>query len=1395
MSGGDDPSGPGDGRRDAARDGGGGPLDNAVAVIGMAGRFPGAAGIAELWENLCQGIESIRRFTAEETAAAAGGMASQRGYVPAGGPLDGAELFDAAFFGIAPREAELMDPQQRVFLECACDALEDAACDPDRYGGLIGVYAGVGPNTYAWHHFLANPALLRAAGAFQAMVSNDKDFLSTGVSYRLNLRGPSFAVQCACSTSLVAVHVAVQALLGYDCDLALAGGIRIGMPQHRGYVYQEGGIMSPDGHCRAFDERAAGTVAGNGVGLVVLKRLAEALADGDTVRAVIRGSAINNDGSHKVGFTAPSVDGQADVISAALAVAGLGPGAIGYVEAHGTGTALGDPIEVAALNRVFGAAAAAGARCPLGSLKGNLGHLDVASGVAGLIKTILALEHRQIPKSLHFERPNPRIDFAGGPFFVNAELREWPGGGTPRRAGVSSFGIGGTNAHVILEEAPPPAASTAGRPWQLLVLSAKTAAALEQATANLSHHLAARHPQGPATPEATFLADVAHTLQTGRRQWQHRRAVLCRDAGEAVAALDSLDPARVMTGGEAPSHRPIVFMFPGQGAQHFGMAGGLYRDEPRFREELDRCAELLAPHLGCDLRSFLFPPPDPADAAAAASGRPAASALAQPALFAVDYALAQLWISWGVRPAALVGHSLGEYVAACLAGVLTLADALALVAWRGKLMRDLPPGAMLSVELPAAELEPLLGGGLELASINGPSAAVATGAVDAVAALEERLAGRGVRCRRVRIGNAFHSAMLEPVLDAFAERVRQVELRPPALPYLSNVTGTWIAAEEAVAADYWVRHLRQTVLFGAAIEELWREPGRIFLEVGPGRGLSAMVQRYQAARQAAAPAGGPAGEHRLIVSSLPPASDPRPDLEILLGGLGRLWLAGVEVDWQAVHEGERRRRLRLPTYPFERQRYSLELPPEDAGRLRAMDWTRGGPAATAADAAADAAVGGFAGGEAAPEAAVLPGVRVATGTTSGKPRPDLPYPYRAPADERERAIADLWREVLGVAGAGADDDFFDLGGHSVLALHLASTFEERFGKPLPLAALSGRVTVRSLAGLLPQAAPRRAKLRVTIEPAGTRLPFWCVHPIGGTTLSYRRLARLLRADRPFIAVQAAGLDGEEAPCGDVEAMAARYLDEVVAGQPQGPYVLGGWSFGGMVAFEMSRQLLARGARVSRLVLIDTLPGGAAAGAATGQVAACKAAAGQAAAGNGRLPLDPLLRAGLLRWFLYDLAVSAGRPGAGELADVPGPYHGDGFVQRALEQAVAAGVLPSSGLGERLFAVFCANVEAAGRYVPRAAPVRAALIQAGDPLPGERLAEMAREAAAMGLDPARTGLGADLSAVRQDLPRLWQAILGEAPLDVLTVAANHYTMLLPPHVEATADCLRRCLEDA
>ncbi len=821
-----------------------------IAVIGMAGRFPGAESLQAFWENLRDGVESISFFSDEELEAEGVPTAflNDPHLVKAGGVLEGVEQFDAAFFDYSPQEAEIMDPQQRLFLECAWGALEDAGYNSEEYPGRIGVYAGAGLSSYLLFNLHPNLDVMEAvlSGAREVEIGNGSDYLATLASFKLKLRGPSVTVQTASSTSLVAVCLACQSLLNYQCDMALAGGVLIRIPQRTGYFYREGGILSPDGHCRAFDARARGTVGGSGTGVVLLKRLEDALADRDHIYAVIRGWAVYNDGASAASYEAPSVDGQAEAIAEALALAGIGPETLGYVEAHGSGTPLGDAMEIAALTKVFRTQTQRKGFCAIGSVKPNIGYLSHASGVAGLIKTCLALENKLIPPTIHFDQPNPEIDFENSPFYVNTELREWRPDGAPRRAGVSSFGAGGTCAHIVLEESPV-STSESSSLGHLLVWSAKSESALEEMTTNLVRHL----QQYPGLD----LADVAYTLQAGRKTFDHRRALVCHGLEDALEALEVLDPDRVFTRFQERRDRPVVFVFPGQDTPPASLSSELYQSEPAFRKAVDLCSELLEDHLGLDLREELCP-----EAGVGGLKGQLSPALGEPALFVIEYALAKLWEGWGVQPEAMIGWGVGEHVAASLARVLSLQDALTVVAARGRLVETGHSGSRAAVPLPGEEMQDLAA----------------------------------------------------PFLGLSAECVI---LEPPRIPFVSSVSGTWILDEEATNPSYWIHHLGQVDRHAEGLREVLSDPDPVLLELGSGQALKALKEEER---------GGAAD--RLVASFNGPAADSFPEAFSLLDALGRLWLAGCPVDWSRVVDGKPYRRVPLPTYPFERQRYWIEPP-------------------------------------------------------------------------------------------------------------------------------------------------------------------------------------------------------------------------------------------------------------------------------------------------------------------------------------------------------------------------------------------------------------------------------------------------------------------------------------
>ncbi|WP_437852604.1 SDR family NAD(P)-dependent oxidoreductase [Sorangium sp. So ce363] len=870
-------------------------LRDAIAIVGLSGRFPQANDPEAFWRNLRDGRESIARFTEEELIAAGVPRAQVRdpGYVKARPGLDRPEWFDADFFGYSEREAQWIDPQQRLFLECAYEALEDAGYDAERFPGWIGVFAGAKMNSYLLSHHRALLQKFESSEAMQLLIASDKDYLTTRVAYKLNLKGPSISVQTACSTGLAAVHQACQSLRAVECDMAIAGAASVMFPERRGYFYEKGGPTSPDGHCRPFDADAAGTVFGDAVGVVVLRRLEDAIEQGDFIHAIVLGSATNNDGSAKVGYTAPSVDGQASVIVMAHEVAGVRADTIDYVEAHGTGTSLGDPIEVRALEQAFRRAAAPLRRCALGSVKGNVGHSNTAAGIVGLIKTVLALRHAQIPATLHYQRPNAEIDLDRSPFYVNTELRAWPRDNGPRRAGVSSFGIGGANVHAVLQEGPA-YHPTPGGESEILALSARSEAALAAMRSRLAEHLEG-HPE-------ISLRDAAFTLLEGRRRFSHRDFVVASSSPDAVARLRAPRPGRGARTGAAG----VVMLFTGQGSQHPGMGRPLYEEHAVFRETLDECAERLRPLLGRDLRALLFDGP---------AEELRETEIAQPALFAVEYAAARLLEeSWGVRAEALLGHSVGELVAACVAGVFSLEDGLRAVAVRARLMQSLPRGAMLAVPLSEGAALESLPQALSLAAVNGPELCVVSGPEAAIARYEAQLGARGIKGRRLQTSHAFHSAATEPILDEFRRVMAGITLREPRIPLLSNVTGGWMTGSMARSAQYWADHLRRAVRFGDGVKAALEGEGpHLFVEVGPGSTLCSLVR-----------AGLGGNAESAAVPLMPGPGDAGKGRRVLLEAAGELWARGADLRWQAVFPDARARRVPLPTYPFERRRHAVE---------------------------------------------------------------------------------------------------------------------------------------------------------------------------------------------------------------------------------------------------------------------------------------------------------------------------------------------------------------------------------------------------------------------------------------------------------------------------------------
>ena len=1015
-----------------------------VAIIGMAGRFPKAKNIDEYWQNLFNGVDCITFYNDEELIAAGiePEVLKNPNYVKAKGEVDNVDMFDASFFGINPREAEVTDPQHRMLLECAWEAMEHACYDSGKYDGLIGVFGGKSMDYYL---LLNVYPLIRkeiSAGSLQAAIGNDKDSLTTTIAYRLNLKGPAVTIQTSSSTSLTAVCFACQTLLNYQCDMALAGGITAGPPIKSGYLYQEGNIWAPDGHCRAFDAKAKGFVPGSGMGMVVLKRLEDALADNDTIWAVIKGFAVNNDGCTKVSYSAPSVDAQAEVVAQALAVADVHPESIQYIETHGTGTNMGDPIEMTALTQAFSSQTDKKQYCAIGSAKTNIGHLDTAAGVAGLIKTAMALKYRHIPASLHFEKPNPKIDFDNSPFYVNTALKPWPENidGLPRRAGVTSLGMGGTNAHVIMEEAPGIKPSGTSREWQLILLSAKTAPALDTKTKDLSRFLEMQK----GNKENVALADAVYTLQVGRKDFNYRRFSLCQNLDDAATSLEKLTPGRVADAVCEVIDRPVVFMFSGQGAQYVNMAKELYEKEPIFKEHMDKCADILKPLLNIDLRDFLFP--DSEEGVEENAIKLQQTSITQPVLFIIEYSLAQLWLEWGINPVGMIGHSIGEYTAACISGCMSLEDALKIVITRGHLMNSLERGAMLSVGMNETEITGILkefAGELSIAAVNSPKHVVVSGRSETIEKLAQQLSARNIFCKQLHTSHAFHSPMMEPIISEFAAAVSKIKLNPPNIPFISGVTGGWISDEEACDPNYWAQQLRKPVRFSEGIQEILKEPSRLLLEVGPGSTLCLLAKEHVDQKNGAA-----------IFSSLRHFKQTESDLAFILKTLGNLWLSGVVINWENYYRDEKRYRIPLPTYPFTRKRYWLEAIKEKTpdNALDIKSGLEGLPLDEQPGDSSELKTGP----ESSSEGQAL---------KTFQPRPQLNNEYAEPTNPMEQAITSIWEDILGIQPIGIQDNFFDLGGHSLLATLFLSRLQEELNIRLELKVIFENPTIAEIAKL------------------------------------------------------------------------------------------------------------------------------------------------------------------------------------------------------------------------------------------------------------------------------------------------------------------------------------------
>ncbi len=999
---------------------------NAIAVVGMAARFPGANTLSAFWDNLRRAEESIVNL-AEEDLLAAGiseKALANHAYVRRAALLDGIDEFDADFFGFTPQAARMTDPQHRLFLQCAWHALEDAGYDPARIDGSVGVYGTSTTSGYLLHNLMSHldPNVVIGQGVTFEMVNlslqNDKDYLATRVAHQFNLRGPALSVQTACSSALVAVHLACQSILNGECDMALAGGASLRIPHRVGYWHEPGSMVSATGHCRPFDVRSDGTIFGSGVGVVVLKRLQDAVDDGDRIHAVIRGSALNNDGSTKMTYAAPNAAGQADVIAEAHAVAEVDAATISYVETHGTGTPLGDPIEIEGLRQAFSVSEVARpGPCFVGSVKSNIGHLESAAGIASLIKTILCLKHRALPATLHYTSPNPELHLDQGPFVVRSEYGPWEWDGV-RRAGVSSFGVGGTNAHVVLEEAPEKASViSAPKPGpQVLLLSARTADALQQSCTDLAAELS-----GPDEPS---LLDVAYTLER-RRKDNLRMAAVVKDRQDAPTVLSAADHDNVFIGESVQSSSAnadrVVFLFPGQGAQHIGMARGLYEFEPVFAEHFDECAAGFREELGIDLRSEIF------DGTARNLER---TDRTQPALFSVEYALAKLIETYGVRPAAMAGHSIGEYAAATIAGIFDVATAVKVVSMRARLMHAAPRGVMVAVAMSPDAIAEHLSGDVDVAAVNEPGGCVVAGSEESIRKFSDRLTEQGIVARRVRTSHAFHSRLMDSMIPEFTGFLSRLTLHEPQIPLLSNVTGTWLAASEATNAATWARQVRATVRFADELDVLLSDPHRVVVEVGPGGTLTASAMRHPRWSSG----------HRAVRLMRHHAQN-RDDRDSFLVALGQLWSAGIDVDWTPLRNGLKPQLVSLPGYPFQRQRHWVDHKPTQ--RWAAEAATTNGTATPPADATAP--------------------TQAATNGTS----------------PMEATLQRIWAQCLGVASVDRKANFFELGGDSLVAISVAMTAANEGLDLIPqdlydnpnVAALAKTLTTRYAAGGLARQSP------------------------------------------------------------------------------------------------------------------------------------------------------------------------------------------------------------------------------------------------------------------------------------------------------------------------------------
>lgn len=1089
-------------------------MEDDIAIIGMVGRFPEANNLDEFWKNLHDGIESVKILTANELRDRGFGdyVDENPNFVSAEASLDDATLrmFDASFFGMSPKEAEIMDPQHRLFLEACWELFEQAGYSTEHYNGRVSVFGSTGFSGYLESNLLPNRKLLEEVGSFRTQLGNDKDFIATRVSYKMGFTGPSFSVSTLCSSAAVAIHMARESLLNFESDFVLAGGVNISISTSDTLYYQEGGIGAGDGHCRAYDERASGTVAGSGLGIVALKRLEDAINDGDTICAILKGSAVNNDGATKASYTAPSPEGQAEVISQAIAISGVSPETITYIDGHGTATNIGDPIEIAALTKAYRQHTEKKNYCGIGSVKTNIGHLVTAGGIASFIKTVLALQNKKIPPSLNFEKPNPKIDFANSPFYVNHKLKDWDVSEHPRRGAVSSFGIGGTNVHLILEESNQTNLDNNKDKSHLIVLSAKSPTALAAMKSNLQEYLSGLS----ATEQSQRLSHIAYTLQVGRCSFEHRYAVVVNDGESLSNRLTQQAGSSQFYRQQKPIDRSLCFMFPGQGSQYNLMVKNLYEKESVFRACFDRCTEIASKFADLDINQVIFSDDDNSQL------QLRNTKYAQVALFITEYSLAQLLISWNIRPDSMIGHSIGEYVAACLANVFTLEDAIKLVCARGALMASCEPGTMAAVSIGEESIQKYLSDDIEVAAVNASGSCVVSGPVNAMDSLVKQLESDAVNVTRLKTSHAFHSKMMEPILEEYRKVVAEVALSQPELPFISNLTGEWITSDQTTDPDYWVQQLRSSVRFYDGINTLIQDDELAFVEVGPGESLSTLTRM-------AISTGNDKNsvDKEKVISSLPRHDQKEKDVESILNCQAKLWLLGVKIDWNNVHSDKKMRRLPLPTYPFERKvhwvepkhtlsshdqsfaqadevkLYQVEDIQErcqqsdsfDSGQIAInIDWKEKSthmqqPQLVAImelrsqlndicqelskTAGVNLQVSGLTLSKLQDESNSLSidddsTTQVLTGSSVASDRPDLETPYQEPLSENQKKMCMEWEKALGFSPVGINDNFFDLGGHSLIAAALVNYVRQEYKVEVTLVELLEGPTVAKVVDLV-----------------------------------------------------------------------------------------------------------------------------------------------------------------------------------------------------------------------------------------------------------------------------------------------------------------------------------------